>query len=56
MKKLIHGAFTYFIANSYPLKEAIKLASITGAISVTRIGSRYSIPMLAEVVEHDNAI
>ena len=53
---IFHGAFTYFIANSYPLKEAIKLASITGAISVTRIGSRYSIPMLAEVVEHDNAI
>lgn len=53
---IFHGAFTYFIANSYPLKEAIKLASITGAISVTRIGSRYSIPMLAEVVEYDNAI
>lgn len=53
---IFHGAFTYFIANNYPLKEAIRLASITGAISVTRIGSRYSIPMLAEVVEHDNAI
>ncbi len=53
---IFHGAFTYFIANQYPLKEAIRLASITGAISVTRIGSRYSIPMLSEVLEHDNAI
>ncbi len=53
---IFHGAFTYFIANNYPLKEAIRLASITGAISVTRIGSRYSIPMLSEVVEYDSAI
>ena len=53
---IFHGAFTYFIANQYPLKEAIHLASITGAISVTRIGSRYSIPILGEVVEFDNAI
>ena len=53
---IFHGAFTYFIANRYPLKEAIRLASITGAISVTRIGSRYSIPMLSEVIEYDSVI
>ena len=53
---IFHGAFTYFIANHYPLKEAIRLASITGAISVTRVGSRYSIPMLSEVLEYDTAI
>ncbi len=53
---IFHGAFTYFIANHYPLKEAIRLASITGAISVTRIGSRYSIPMLSEVIGYDDAI
>lgn len=53
---IFHGAFTYFIANNYPLREAIRLASITGAISVTRIGSRYSIPMLSEVLEYDTAI
>jgi len=53
---IFHGAFTYFIANNYPLKEAIHLASITGAISVTRVGSRYSIPMLSEVIEYDTAI
>ena len=53
---IFHGAFTYFIANNYPLKEAIHYASITGAISVTRVGSRYSIPMLSEVLEYDTAI
>ena len=53
---IFHGAFTYFIANGYSLKETIHLASITGAISVTRVGSRYSIPMLQEVLDYDNAI
>ena len=53
---IFHGAFTYFIANQYPLREAIRLASITGAISVTRIGSRHSIPMLSEVLDFDNAL
>ena len=53
---IFHGAFTYFIANNYSLKDAIHFASITGGISVTRVGSRYSIPMLSEVVDYDNAI
>lgn len=53
---IFHGAFTYFIANNYPLEEAIRLASITGAISVTRIGSRFSIPALEEVLNYDNII
>ena len=53
---IFHGAFTYFIANKYPLKQAIHYASITGALSVTRVGSRYSIPMLSEVLDYDNAL
>ena len=53
---IFHGAFTYFIGNNYPLKTAIRYASITGAISVTRIGSRYSIPALEEVLEYDDII
>ena len=40
----------------YPLREAIRLASITGAISVTRIGSRFSIPDLKEVLDYDTII
>jgi len=53
---IFHGAFTYFIGMGYPLEEAIRLASITGAISVTRIGSRFSIPLLSEVLEYNDVI
>lgn len=50
---IFHGAFTYFIGNGYELEEAIKLSSITSALSVTKIGSRTSIPELKEVIEYD---
>lgn len=53
---IFHGAFTYFIANNYPLYQAIRYASITGGISVTRIGSRFSIPELEEVLNYDIVI
>lgn len=53
---IFHGAFTYFISNGYSLYESIRYASITGAISVTRIGSRFSIPELDEVLNYDNII
>jgi len=53
---IFHGAFTYFIGMGYPLEEAIRYASITGAISVTRIGSRYSIPRLEEVLEYETVL
>lgn len=53
---IFHGAFTYFIAQNFPLKKAIQLASITSAISVTRVGSRLSIPNIEEVMNYDNTI
>ena len=53
---IFHGAFTYFIGMRYSLEDAIKYSSISGAISVTRIGSRNSIPTLEEVLEYDNVI
>lgn len=53
---IFHGAFTYFIGNGYSLENAIRYSSISGAISVTRIGSRYSIPTLEEVLGYDNII
>ena len=53
---IFHGAFTYFVGMKYPLEEAIRRASIAGAISVTRIGSRKSIPSLEEVLEYDTVI
>ena len=53
---IFHGAFTYFIGMKYSLEDAIRYSSISGALSVTRIGSRYSIPSLEEVLEYDNVI
>ena len=53
---IFHGAFTYFIANGYSLKDTIHYSSITGGLSVTRIGSRNSIPTLQEVLEYDTNI
>jgi len=40
----------------YPLEEAIRYSLITSAISVTRIGSRFSIPDLEEVLNYDQLI
>lgn len=53
---IFHGAFTYFISNGYSLRDAIRYSSITSAISVTRVGARYSIPELQEVIDYDNII
>ena len=53
---IFHGAFAYFIANGYSLRDTIKYASITGALSVTRIGSRHSIPTLGEVLGYYDII
>lgn len=53
---IFHGAFTYFIGNGYSLRMAIHYASITSAISVTRVGARISIPELTEVLNYDELI
>ncbi len=48
---IFHGAFTYFIAMNNSLEKTIILSSITAALSTTKIGTRYSIPTLEEVLE-----
>ena len=53
---IFHGAFTYFIGNGYSLRSAIHYASITSAISITRVGARISIPELKEVLDYDELI
>lgn len=49
---IFHGAFTYFIANGISYEASLRFANITSAISVTRMGSRYSMPSLQEVVDY----
>ncbi len=48
---IFHGALAYFLGQKYDLEEAVFLANVTGAISVTRIGGRFSIPTLEEVLK-----
>ena len=46
---IYHGAFTYCIANNYDIITTMKMSNITGALSVTKVGGRYSIFSLEEV-------
>lgn len=52
---LFHGAFVYGIAKNMPYEEIIKLSNVTGALSVTKIGGRFSAPSIEEIkkVYHD---
>ena len=49
---IYHGAFTHFIANGYSILEAMKYANIAGALSVTKIGGKNSMPNLEDVVNY----
>lgn len=46
---IYHGAFTYFLSHNYSLLDTMKLSNIAGALSVSKIGSKNSIPNLDEV-------
>lgn len=47
---IFHGAFAYCMLKKYSIEKSIKIANIAGAISVTRMGGRYSMPSLKEVM------
>lgn len=53
---IFHGAFTYGIANAWPMDKILKFANVTGALSVTKIGGRYSIFPLKEVEKVYNEV
>lgn len=46
---IFHGAFTYYLSKGYDINKILKLSNIAGAISVTRVGTRHSIPTLEEM-------
>ena len=50
---IFHGSLLYFISQGYELKRAMRLANITSALSVLKVGGRYSIPSLEEVLSYD---
>ncbi len=46
---IFHGALTYYLSRGYDAVNALKLANYAGAISVSRIGTRNSIPTKEEM-------
>lgn len=53
---IFHGAFTYGIANNWPMDKILKWSNVAGAMSVTRIGGRNSIFTLEEMNEVYNEV
>lgn len=50
---IFHGAFTYGIANNNSLEKSLILATIASGLSVERVGGRYSVPSLEEVLSYN---
>jgi len=53
---IFHAAFAYFLSKNYDIEKCIKFSSIASALSTTKIGCRYKIPTLKEVLEYDQLI
>lgn len=51
---IFHGAFTYAIANEFDIIKTLKIANISGALSITKLGGQTSIPSLEEVMNKYN--
>lgn len=49
---IFHGAFTYGLANNFDMEKIITISNIAAGLSVTRLGSRLSIPTLSEVLDY----
>lgn len=49
---IFHGAFVYGLANNFDMEKIITLSNIAAGLSVTKIGSRLSIPSLSEVLDY----
>ena len=47
---IFHGAFVYALVKGYSYEDILRIANITGALSTTKIGGRYSIPEINEVL------
>jgi len=52
---IFHGAFTYGLANGFDMDKVVTFANIAAGLSVTKMGSRLSIPSLSEVMDYYNA-
>lgn len=48
---IFHGAFTYAIANQFDYEDVIRISNAAGALSVMKVGGRYSVPTKDEMKE-----
>lgn len=53
---LFHGAFVYCLSQKFSLEKSLFFSNIVGALSVTKIGGRFSVPKLEEVLKIINDI
>lgn len=49
---IFHGAFTYGIAKNFPYEDVLRISNIAGALSVTKVGGRNSMPTKKEMREY----
>ncbi|MDO5568957.1 MAG: carbohydrate kinase family protein [bacterium] len=47
---IFHGAFVYGLMCGYSYEDVIRISNIAGGLSVRKVGSRYSIPHIKEVL------
>jgi len=48
---IYHGAFLYGLIRGFNYEDVVKIATIAGGLSVRKIGGRFSVPSLEEVME-----
>ena len=47
-----HGAFMYCLIKDFEIKRTLKICNVAGALSVTKVGGRNSVPSLEEVMKY----
>ncbi len=53
---IYHGAFAYFISHGDSLEKTCYLANIAGALSTLKVGGRFSMPNLKDVMEYSDEL
>ncbi len=48
---IFHGAFIYGLVKQYDFEKILKISNVAGALSVTKIGGRFSVPSISEMKE-----
>ena len=49
---IFHGAFVYGLSNHWDIEKTVMFANIAAGLSVGKVGSRYSVPNLSDVMDY----